>query len=138
MTALGKGDTSLDFSGGLCLDRRKVAVVQHTGFAHPRSQPIDRIAMFPFLDLCPLAVELWVEHRMRPEAIGSAFEERGPGTPADSRADASGRGFHSNDVHAVDDFRRDIVALRLDVDVGLRFRALEPRPHRVEIVLTDE
>src|SRR6516162_6442314 len=112
MTALGKGDTLLDFSRGLRLDRRKIAVVQYPDFAHPRSQPIDRIAMFPFLDLRPLAVELRIEHRVRPKAISPAFEQRRSATGADRGAYPLRRGFHGNDVHAVDDFRRHVVALR--------------------------
>jgi hypothetical protein len=38
----------------------------------------------------------------------------------------------------LDEFGGNIVALRLDVDVGLRLRALEPSAHGVEVVFADE
>ena len=75
---------------------------------------------------------------MRAEAIGPAFEECRSATAADRRADAPRRGFDGDDIHAIDDFSRNIVALRLDVDVGLRLRALEPGAHGVEVVLADK
>ncbi len=53
--------------------------------------------------------------------------------------DGAARGrLDCDHVHAVHHLRRHVVALRLDVDVRLRFRALEPRAHGVEIVLADE
>ena len=94
--------------------------------------------MLPVLDLGPVAIELRVEHRMRAETIGPAFEECRPATAADRRTDAPCRGFDGDDIHAVDDFGGNIVALRLDVDVGLRLRALEPGAHGVEVVLADK
>src|SRR6516162_10596154 len=128
MTTLGKDDAVLDLRGNLPLDRSEVGIMQCPRLAHPQRETIDRIALLPVLNLRPVAIELRVEHRMRAKAISPAFEECGPATTADRRAGAPCCGLDGDDIHAVDDLRRDIVALRLDVDVGLRFRSLEPCP----------
>ena len=94
--------------------------------------------LLPALDLLLGAIQLGVVHRVGAEAICAQLEEAGPATVTHHFRRAVGRVLHREHVHAVGVPGWHLVGCRLQRQVGLRLRALERRPHRVEVVLAHE
>ena len=112
--------------------------MNHVVGLKPSLEAHDRLLLPPSLDLGLVAVELGIEHRMRAQPIGAAFQKIGLAGFA-HRMDRTARcGLDGDHVHAVDGFGGNPVARRLALDVGFRFRNRQRRSHGVEIVFAHE
>ena len=98
----------------------------------------DRIAFAPLFDLGLVAIQLRVEHRMRPEAISAELDEERAAVGPDVVGTLLRRGVARDHVHPVDCEGRQLVRRRLGGEVGLRLGALQGGAHRVKIVLAAE
>src|SRR5690242_4720644 len=84
----------------------------------PALKSIDRSLFAPSLDLVLAAVLLRVEHRMRAEAIGPAFEKLRPATGADFFNGTARRALDRDDIHAVDGSARHAICGGLAEQIG--------------------
>jgi hypothetical protein len=99
------------------LERRQGVCIEQCCVPQPRREQGDRIALLPLFDFGLVAIQLGVEHRMRPEPIGAAFEKLGAIACPYARG-RSARGLLDRDhVHTVDRVRADAVSARARRDV---------------------
>ena len=112
--------------------------MNHVIGLQPSLEAHDRLLLAPSFDLGLVAIELGVEHRMRAQPVGPAFQKIGLAALAHRVNRPAGGGLDGNHIHAVDSLGGDPVARRLALNVGFGFRKRQCGSHGVEIVLAHE
>src|SRR6516165_8825636 len=101
-SALSESDSLGDLGLNFSFDASQIIGMDHVVGFEPTFESHDRLLMPPSLDLGLVAIELGIEHRMRAQAIGAAFQEIGLAALAHRVDGTTRRGFDRNHVHAVD------------------------------------
>ena len=88
----------------------------------------DRFLVPPDLDLGLVAIQLSVEHRMRAQPIGPAFQEIGLAGFAHGMHRPTRGSLDGDYIHAVDRLGSDLIARRLALNIGFGFRKARAVP----------
>src|SRR6516165_10908621 len=88
------GDLGINFG----FDASEVIRMDHMAGFEPTLESHDRLLMPPSLDFGLVAIELGIEHGMRAQAIGAAFQEIGLAALAHRVDGTTRRGFDRNHV----------------------------------------